>query len=242
VETYNEALGVDKEASTKYYDASLRRKTEQQKMLESLLQRLAISPLRIADIACGGGGASFHLAGLFPRAAFTLIDINEAAIEMAREAMRGLQAQCALGDIYDLKLESNSFDLVICWQTLSWIENPQAALCELVRICKTGGHIFASSLFNMSHDVDIYSKVEDHTRPSSALGLRYVYNTYSVASIKKWVGHLVSDVHVHEFDISIDLSPAGSGLGTYTVRLESGKRLQLSAGMLLNWGILELRR
>jgi SAM-dependent methyltransferase len=147
-----------------------------------------------------------------------------------------------VGDIYNLALETDSFDLVVCWQTLSWITKPETALRELIRICKPGGTIYVSSLFNAHHDVDIYSTVQDHTRHSTREGLSYSYNTYSVFSVRNWTAGLVSDLQLHAFDISIDLDYMERGLGTHTVRLESGKRLQLSGGMLLNWGILELQK
>jgi ubiquinone/menaquinone biosynthesis C-methylase UbiE len=242
VDSYKQALQADKRESGDYYRSSLNTKTEQQKQLEALLRAQALQPATIADIACGGGGSSFHLGSLYPDAAYTLIDLNEDAIALAKEATRHLKATCAVGDIYDLQLASDSFDLVVCWQTLSWIERPADALRELVRICRPGARIYASSLFNVHHDVDIYSNVEDHTRASSAQGLRYVYNTYALASVRQWVAGLVANVQVHEFSIPIDLSYAGRGLGTYTVPVEGGRRLQLSAGMLLNWGILELQK
>jgi ubiquinone/menaquinone biosynthesis C-methylase UbiE len=242
METYKEALKVDKEASAKYYQSSLARKTEQQKMLERMLTAQALAPAEIADIACGGGGSTYHLAQLYPGARYTLIDYNEDAIAMAREALQGIDARCATGDIYDLKLDSNAFDLVICWQTLSWIDEPARALAELVRICKPGGRVYASSLYNLQHDVDMYSKVEDHTRRSSEQGLRYSYNTYSLSSVRRWIGDAVSSLQIHAFEIPVDLTASGRGLGTYTERLVDGRRLQLSAGMLLNWGILELQK
>jgi ubiquinone/menaquinone biosynthesis C-methylase UbiE len=242
METYKEALKVDKEQSAKYYQSSLARKTEQQKLLERLMAERQLAPRTIADIACGGGGSTYHLAQVYPGAAFTLVDANEDAIAMARDATQGIAARCVVGDIYALDLPADSFDLVICWQTLSWIDEPARALAELVRICRLGGRIYASSLYNLHHDVDVYSKVEDHTRPSSAQGMRYSYNTYSLASVRRWIGGAVSELDIHLFEIPVDLPPTGRGLGTYTVRLDNGHRLQLSAGMLLNWGILELQK
>jgi ubiquinone/menaquinone biosynthesis C-methylase UbiE len=242
METYKEALKVDKETSTKCYQSSLQRKTEQQKMLERILNELKLEPRDIADIACGGGGSTYHLGQLYPKARYSLVDVNEDAVAMAREATQGLDARCLVGDIYQLDLPADSFDLVICWQTLSWIDDPKAALRELVRICRPGARVYASSLFNVHHDVDVYSKVEDRTRPSSAQGLRYTYNTYSMASIRDWIGDAVSQLAIHEFEIPLDLPASGRGLGTFTARLDDGRRLQLSGGMLLNWGILELRK
>lgn len=239
---YKKAMQIDAQESTKYFNFSLSKKTEQQKVLERLLIERGIAPQTIADIACGGGGGSVHLSKLFPQAKFTMIDANEDAITLARQATEKFNATCAVGDIYDLQLATDSCDLVICWQTLSWLDKPESALRELVRICKPGGMVLASSLFNLNHDVDVYSKVIDHTRPSSGLGMSYAYNTYSLRTVREWLSGLVNDLEIHEFSIQTDLNHNGRGIGTYTVKLETGERLQISAGMLLNWGILEVKK
>jgi len=44
------------------------------------------------------------------------------------------------------------------------------------------------------------------------------------------------------FDMPLDLERQGRGLGTFTVRLADGKRLQVSGGMFMNLGILELTK
>jgi ubiquinone/menaquinone biosynthesis C-methylase UbiE len=237
---YKKALQIDGTESVDYYTFSLNSKTEQQKMLEELLSARGIEAQRIADIACGGGGTSLHLSKRFGAASFTLMDVNEDALDIARREMAHTDVTCLIGDIYDIGLASDSYDLVICWQTLSWIENPERALHELVRICSPGGRVFASSLFNLHHDVDIYSKVIDHSRASSREGLFYSYNTYSRYSVSRWLAGLSLDFEIHEFSIPLDLVSSGRGLGTYTIKTDYNERLQVSAGMLLNWGILEI--
>jgi ubiquinone/menaquinone biosynthesis C-methylase UbiE len=171
-----------------------------------------------------------------------MVDANEDAISLARKATEKFNVTCNVGDIYNLALDSDSCDLVICWQTLSWLDKPEFALRELLRICKPSGLILASSLFNLNHDVDVYSKVIDHTRASSGLDMSYDYNTYSLRTVQEWLSRLVAYFKIHEFSIQVDLSHAGRGIGTYTVKLETGNRLQISAGMLLNWGILEVNK
>jgi len=239
MDQYRDALQADKTESSRYYRTSVQTKTEQQKYLERLLE--GFTPQAIADIACGGGGCSYHLAQQYPNAQFTLLDYNEDALVLAREAMRGRSAAFLAGDIHHLALESGSFDLVVCWQTLSWIDGADIAVRELMRICRPGGRILASSLFNLAHDVDVYARVHDHTRPSSTHGLGYLYNTYCLQTVREWVAG-DADVLIHPFDIPIDLGHEGRGIGTYTTRTVDGRRLQFSAGMLLNWGILELRK
>ena len=102
--------------------------------------------------------------------------------------------------------------------------------------------VLASSLFNLNHDVDVYSKVIDHTRESSKLDLSLDYNTHSLYTVRKWLSGLVAEFKVHKFCIPVDLTHSERGLGTSTVKLDTGERLQLSAWMLLNWGILEIKK
>jgi ubiquinone/menaquinone biosynthesis C-methylase UbiE len=240
---YIKGMQADARQAAEYFNASIVKKTEQQKILEKmLLAKKKFVPQTIADIACGGGGASVHLSELYPQASFTMIDANLDAITIAKQTAVNFNATCSVGDIYDLQLAMDSFDLVICWQTLSWLDRPEAALHELIRICKPGGIVLASSLFNIHHDVDIYSRVIDHTRPSSTLGINYNYNTYSLRTVNEWLGDLVANFKIHEFSIPMDLAHSGRGIGTYTVKLETGERLQMSAGMHLKWGILEVKK
>jgi ubiquinone/menaquinone biosynthesis C-methylase UbiE len=237
---YIKALKIDRDTSQKYYESSLHKKTEQQKFLEKLLIERSIKPKFIADIACGGGGSTLYLHDHFPHAKYTLIDANEDAMCLAEKSTKHIDAKYIVGDIYDLPLQKNTYDIVICWQTLSWLDKPDVALKQLVRICKPGGRIYASSLFNFDADVDIYSKVVDHTRVSSSDGITVEYNTYSIHSLNTWVSDMITEMQVHKFTIPIDLKYNGRGLGTSTIKLENGERIQTSAGMLLNWGVLEI--
>lgn len=145
------------------------------------------------------------------------------------------------GDIYNLNYTDSCFDIVFCWQTLSWLDNPQQALRELVRVVKSGGKIYLSSLFNLNHDVDIYSKVYDHTRESGKNGIAMNYNTYSQYTINKWLDEQVKNFKIHQFSTSIPFDYDGKGVGTFTKKCQD-EFLQISAGMLMNWGVLEIEK
>ena len=128
--------------------------------------------------------------------------------------------------------------MTFCWQTLSWLENPKVALENLLKITKKGGKIYLFSLFNIDYDVNVYSKVFDHTRTSSDNHHYFNYNTYSKKTIISWIGEKVSSIDFFEFNPEIDFNHIGRGIGTKTIKTSMNKRLQLSAGMLLNWYIL----
>ena len=121
------------------------------------------------------------------------------------------------------------------------LDEPEKALNELIRITKPGGKIYASSLFNIHHDVDIFAKLLDHTRPNGELGLAFSYNTYSKKTVSKWLDKKVKSFQLHEFIPEIDFTFEGKGIGTYTVNSDKG-RLQISAGYLMNWSVLEIEK
>lgn len=235
---YVNALRNDAERTDAYHRSSVTR-TEQQKYLEELLMAKGLAPARLADIACGGGSLSYHLRVIYPEARFTLCDKDAVALDLAKR-LNGPTCDYITDDIHALsQLQDETFDLVCCWQTLSWISQPALAVQQLLRITKPGGLIMASSLFNLEHDVDITAQLRDRTRPSGAEGHAYDYNTFSRATVEEWVDGRASSYRLHPFMIGIDLPRTGRGIGTYTVNTDRG-RLQVSGGLLMNWAILEL--
>lgn len=189
------------------------------------------------------GTLSYHLAEINQKCRFHLVDYLEEAIEAAKHLNQrfGDRFLYYVGNIYSLDFEDSTFDMVFCWQTLSWIEKPKTALLELIRVTKKGGKLYISSLFNIDHDVDIYSKVYDYTRQSGSSQIALIYNTYSLHTLNKWLGGKVSNFRVHKFSTSIPFTYEGRGLGTYTKKCEDGY-IQISGGMLMNWGILEIEK
>jgi SAM-dependent methyltransferase len=235
-QAYLDWLAANRAATEAYHRKGVN-KTEQQKALERLLVERGLAPRNVADIACGGGALSFHLARIYPSAAFSLRDLDPDAMRLARELNGESRFDYLLEDINDLRsLPSGGFDLVCCWQTLSWVADPERVVAELCRITAPGGRVFASSLFNIDHDVDIRSKVLDHTRGG---GGWTDYNTFSARTVDGWLKGRCSSHALHAFHPEIDLVNASRGIGTFTVRTDSG-RLQVSGGLLLNWAILEI--
>jgi ubiquinone/menaquinone biosynthesis C-methylase UbiE len=222
-------------------------KSQQQIFLEALLSTEMSDQERqgamcIADIACGSGSLSHHVSPFFPNAQVILVDKNIEAVQLAREHLLPVHPDFTVmeGDMYDLRsIPTESCDVVFCWMTLMFVDRPADALRELLRICKPGGRVYASSLFNFESDVDITSTFIDRTRPS---GMTYQYHTFSLPLVDEWLKGTVQSYGVHRFDPTdpIERVPGSRSIGTYTVRTESGRLLQISGGMLMNWGVLEV--
>lgn len=243
-ENYWEFVNADLRRDANGYFKKYIQKSEQQKYLEKLLGQKYLEKLKIADVACGGGTLSYHLKSVFPNSDFFLYDYYNNILSIAKEVNKENNFHYGLSSIYQMEVADNVFDYTFCWQTLSWIDEPQKALLELIRITKGGGKIYLSSLFNIDHDVDIYSKVYDNTREAGEQGIGASYNTYSYNTVCKWLYGKIENIIIHKFEIDIDLPKSETkGVGTYTQQIkETGERLQISAGLLMNWGIVEITK
>lgn len=243
-DVYYKAMKNDTEEYKEYFLKSIN-KTEQQKFLEKLINEREKKELfNIADLACGAGTLSYHLSNIYENAKFTLVDYNEEAIELAKGLCKKDSFSFQVGDITNLPYKDNEFDGIFCWMTLLVFDEKtaQKALDEFIRILKPGQRIYLSSLFNLDCDVDTYTKIMDHTKESTKQGCFLNYNTYSKKTISEMLKDKVSNFEIIKFSPNIDILYEGRGIGTNTKQLMNGERLQISAGMLMNWGILIIEK
>lgn len=242
-EDYIKAYQKDSQLAEEYYLKFLAEKSEQQKFFEKIINDNKPEAKNIADIACGAGTLTYHLSKLYPEAKFSLVDINESALALASKVLDKLQnKEIIKGSIFELNAFNQKFDIVCCWQTILALDEPRKALEQLINSCKKGGKLYISSLYNFSHDVDVFSHFIDHTRESAKEGLFMQYNTISLFTLNKWLEGKVESYTVHQFNTERDFTYDGRGIGTYTVKETNGHRLQISGGMLMNWGILEITK
>lgn len=256
-DAYKRILINNQEKIANYYTRSAK-KTDQQKYLEKLLfdnNNINFDKeYQIADLAAGGGTLSLHLKELFVNSKFHLLDYNENAINIAKQINQEENFNFYLGDLRNLPFENNSLDIIFCWQTLLVFDIKQLQIIfnEILRVLKPNGHFYASSLFNFNHDVDIYSKFYDYS-------LKYDtdyneeellnYNTYSIKTMKKILQNKVQSLNIYELhpETSYAINPnKNSGIGTYTIEYQiehnQKRKLEISGGMIMSWGILELQK
>ena len=235
---YLDYLQQNEDSTREYYLKSLE-KTEQQKLLESILDENDddLKNKTIVDLACGGGTLAYHLSSKYKLKNIYLIDYNQNAITLAKDINSDFGAVGIQGDIYKLPFPDSSLDYVFCWQTLSWIDKPEIVIDEIMRVLKSGGKLYASSLFNIDYDVDLLTQAIDYTTPAGKNNIPVNYYTYAKSTVDKWLNHKATYYNITPFQPSIDFSHDGNGLGTRTLDTLKGK-IQISGGLLLNWGIL----
>jgi len=98
----------------------------------------------VLDAGCGGGFYSIYLT---EKGAKVLgIDSSKEMIKIAEEKIskKNLDAEFMIGDISDLKIEDNRFDLVLSTLVLMDVKELDKAISELVRVTKNEGNLVVS--------------------------------------------------------------------------------------------------
>ena len=216
-------------------------KQEMDKILEDMVRpHLAGSP-NVFDAGCGVGHLIRLLAEMNPRAQFLGVDQTDYLIEEARK-LNADEANVAfeVGDILDLPMRyPKQFDLSIIWKTLSWLPYYEDAVRALVAVTKR--HIFLSSLF-YDGDIDFEIKIREYEKEAGKDGFNAYYNIYSLPKFQRFLAELgASHLEVRDFEMPIDLPrPSPNQMGTYTVSLADGRRLQMSGALALPWKIIRI--
>ena len=101
------------------------------------------SGLDVLDAGCGVG----YGAQMIARAGASRvvgIDLSPEAIATASERV-GEVAEFQVGDVRDLPFDAGSFDLVVCFEVLEHLEDPEAAITALKGVLREGGRLVVSS-------------------------------------------------------------------------------------------------
>lgn len=130
---------------------------------------------KILDVG-GGSGELLDFIGKEKKVHRTLLDISEKGIEKAKSL--GRTEEGLVGDIYKLPFEDNSFDVVLCAETLEHLERPEEAAKELVRVAKRHVSIsvpYRACIQDAAHLHEFYA--EDMVDMLQPYGFLRIYQT-----------------------------------------------------------------
>ncbi|MBQ9828572.1 MAG: class I SAM-dependent methyltransferase [Lachnospiraceae bacterium] len=98
---------------------------------------------RAADIGCGGGRNAGELLKKYPAAHVTAVDYSPLSVEKAAEYNKAAieAGRCTVmeGDVSDLKLDRNAFDLVTAFETVYFWPGLSKCFSNVAGILKEGG-------------------------------------------------------------------------------------------------------
>ena len=97
----------------------------------------------VLDVGCGTGEITARLAGLYPEATLTGVDLIERHLELARVRSSGLGGRVRFrkADAFALPFAEDRFDLVVCRHMLQAVPRPREAMAEMVRVLRPGGRL-----------------------------------------------------------------------------------------------------
>lgn len=229
-----------------FYIRSMQKYVHQKQELDKFLETLIAPVLRgrsleILDACCGIGHLSYWLSQLSPESTFLGVDQTPHLIEQARELCRGNgRVRFELGDVYGLPARyPRAFDVALSWKTVSALPHYDQMLRTLFAVARK--HIFLSALF-YDGDIDFETRVREYQKESGRDDFNAYYNIYSIGRFTDFaMGLGARAVHAHDFEIGIDLPrESPDHMGTYTLRLEGGRRLQVSGAVIMSWKVIQI--
>jgi SAM-dependent methyltransferase len=93
----------------------------------------------VVDVGCGSGYFLKLIQSRLPNCAIHGIDFSSSSVRRCKRTIT--DGMFSIGDVFNLACRDNSFDTVICMETLEHIEFPHKAVEEIFRICRQAGTV-----------------------------------------------------------------------------------------------------
>ena len=107
----------------------------------------------VLECACGTGAISVHIAPVCKKLVATDLSVN--MLRTAEKKCRRFDnVVFKKADLTALKVRDNSFDAVVAGNVIHLLDDPYAALDELVRVCRPYGRIIIPTYINISNGKD----------------------------------------------------------------------------------------
>ena len=215
---------------------------EEHKFFEQTLRkRVSIdAPLNVVDVGCANGELLYLLKQKYPHWKLSGIDITPEFIEVGRNFDGLAGVDLAVTDLFE---EVRTFDLVLCDGTLQIFPDVEPPLKQLVKLCRPGGHIFATGRFNR-FDIEVRLQYCDNSNDQAWGIWRADWNQHSQKSIFRL---LESEVEAMEFievrmDKDLPLNPE-MPINIFSFRDADGKNILTNGvNLILNKTMLVVKK
>ena len=107
----------------------------------------------VLECACGTGAISQYIAPKCRQLIAT--DFSKGMLrQTAKKCQKFQNVKVKRADMTNLNCRDNRFDKVVAGNVIHLLENPDAAIKELMRVCKVGGKIIVPTYINASEGVN----------------------------------------------------------------------------------------
>lgn len=121
------------------------------KHLQQEVAALIHSSDRVLECACGAGMLSVPIAKKCRELIAT--DCSTGMLKQVKRVCKNLpNVQIKRANIMQLSCKDASFDKVVAGNVIHLLDNPSAAIAELLRVCKPGGKLIIPTYINIERD------------------------------------------------------------------------------------------
>jgi SAM-dependent methyltransferase len=168
----------------------------------------------VLDVGCGTGAAARRAAERVGRSGRVAgVDVNPGMIEVARSLspVEGAAIEWLEGSAGELPFAEAAFDLVLCAQTLQFLDDRRRALEEMHRVLSPGGRLALSLWCELPASPYFEALVEAITRhvgPDTAVGLRAAFGLSDIDLVRALVEEAgFRDVEAEIGELDLPLPP-----------------------------------
>ena len=128
-----------------------------------------MSPEQIVELGCGGGRNAGELSKRFPKAKVIAVDYSEVSVAKAKEYNKekidGGKMIVQQGDVSNLNLPAESFDLATAFDTIYFWPGLEKCFAQVYKILKPGGIFMAVNESDGTDDASLkFEKIIDGMR------------------------------------------------------------------------------
>jgi len=117
---------------------------------EFLLNSFINSKSKILEVGCTNGFTTLEVSRLIGCKSYG-VDINKNSLDNAKRRENSKKAKFLYGNAYNLPFKKNYFDLVICSNATSFMDDKKKAVSEYKRVVKHWGFIAVSPMYYLSN-------------------------------------------------------------------------------------------
>lgn len=129
-------------------------------MYHCLASKLNLQSKDILEVGFGRGGGLSYISKVFKPSRCVGIDFAGSAVRLARRIHRGTNVDFRWGDATQMKLESNSFDVILNVESSHAYSDLNAFFSEVHRVLKSEGHLLLVDLRTQENWTLFYKSLE----------------------------------------------------------------------------------
>ncbi len=138
VEAFNDALAREHDIDEYYERSSFIIRAIEQRRLTVIRQLAGAKPGdRVLEVGCGGG----QVLGKFPECDLTGVDVSGLMLRKAERNLAGLSARLVKGQLGEVALPHEQFEVLICTEVLEHTIAPERVLAQMSRLTHSGSRV-----------------------------------------------------------------------------------------------------